>query len=151
MSILGIAPFALLLPYVDLLWTGILTFVIGLILSSAFSAIVVFAQELIPGKVGAVSGLFFGFAFGSSGAGMSKPESGGGADAAPPSLSRSPAGGGVASCAYRGVAARLIAIAIVATDGRQARRGVGLRGKGAPRSAEVKAARNVSRALCRDG
>jgi FSR family fosmidomycin resistance protein-like MFS transporter len=68
-SILGIAPFALLLPYVDLLWTGILTFVIGLILSSAFSAIVVFAQELIPGKVGAVSGLFFGFAFGIGGIG----------------------------------------------------------------------------------
>jgi MFS transporter, FSR family, fosmidomycin resistance protein len=68
-SILGIAPFTLLLPYADLLWTGILTFVIGLILSSAFSAIVVFAQELIPGKVGAVSGLFFGFAFGIGGIG----------------------------------------------------------------------------------
>jgi MFS transporter, FSR family, fosmidomycin resistance protein len=68
-SILGIAPFALLLPYVDLMWTGILTFLIGLILSSAFSAIVVFAQELIPGKVGAVSGLFFGFAFGIGGIG----------------------------------------------------------------------------------
>jgi FSR family fosmidomycin resistance protein-like MFS transporter len=68
-SILGIAPFALLLPYADLLWTGILTFIIGLILSSAFSAIVVFAQELIPGKVGAVSGLFFGFAFGIGGIG----------------------------------------------------------------------------------
>jgi FSR family fosmidomycin resistance protein-like MFS transporter len=68
-SILGIAPFALMLPYADLLWTGILTFLIGLILSSAFSAIVVFAQELIPGKVGAVSGLFFGFAFGIGGIG----------------------------------------------------------------------------------
>lgn len=68
-SILGIAPFALILPYVDLLWTGILTFIIGLILSSAFSAIVVFAQELMPGKVGAVSGLFFGFAFGIGGIG----------------------------------------------------------------------------------
>ena len=68
-SILGIAPFTMLLPYVDLLWTGILTFVIGLILSSAFSAIVVFAQELMPGKVGAVSGLFFGFAFGIGGIG----------------------------------------------------------------------------------
>ena len=68
-SILGIAPFAMLLPYVDLLWTGVLTFVIGLILSSAFSAIVVFAQELMPGKVGAVSGLFFGFAFGIGGIG----------------------------------------------------------------------------------
>ena len=61
-SILGIAPFTLILPYVDLIWVGMLTFVIGLILSSAFSAIVVFAQELMPGNVGAVSGLFFGFA-----------------------------------------------------------------------------------------
>ena len=68
-SILGVAPFTLALPYVDLLWTGILSFVIGLILSSAFSAIVVFAQELMPGKVGAVSGLFFGFAFGIGGIG----------------------------------------------------------------------------------
>jgi MFS transporter, FSR family, fosmidomycin resistance protein len=68
-SILGIAPFALFLPYADLRWTGVLTFLIGLILSSAFSAIVVFAQELIPGKVGAVSGLFFGFAFGIGGIG----------------------------------------------------------------------------------
>ena len=66
-SILGVAPFTLLLPFVDLMWTGILSFVIGLILSSAFSAIVVFAQELMPGKVGAVSGLFFGFAFGIGG------------------------------------------------------------------------------------
>ena len=62
-SILGIAPFTLMLPYVALMWVGILTFIIGLILSSAFSAIVVFAQELMPGNVGAVSGLFFGFAF----------------------------------------------------------------------------------------
>jgi MFS transporter, FSR family, fosmidomycin resistance protein len=68
-SILGIAPFTLILPYVDLLWVGILTFVIGLILSSAFSAIIVFAQELMPGNVGAVSGLFFGFAFGIGGIG----------------------------------------------------------------------------------
>ena len=68
-SIIGVAPFTMLLPYVDLMWTGILSFVIGLILSSAFSAIVVFAQELMPGKVGAVSGLFFGFAFGISGIG----------------------------------------------------------------------------------
>jgi MFS transporter, FSR family, fosmidomycin resistance protein len=68
-SILGIAPFTLMLPYVDLMWVGILTFVIGLILSSAFSAIVVFAQELMPGSVGAVSGLFFGFAFGIGGIG----------------------------------------------------------------------------------
>jgi FSR family fosmidomycin resistance protein-like MFS transporter len=68
-SILGIAPFTLVLPYVDLMWVGILTFIIGLILSSAFSAIVVFAQELMPGNVGAVSGLFFGFAFGIGGIG----------------------------------------------------------------------------------
>ena len=68
-SILGIAPFTLILPYVDLLWVGILTFIIGLILSSAFSAIVVFAQELMPGNVGAVSGVFFGFAFGIGGIG----------------------------------------------------------------------------------
>jgi len=50
-SILGVAPFSMMLPFVDLMWTGILTFIIGLILSSAFSAIVVFAQELMPGKV----------------------------------------------------------------------------------------------------
>jgi FSR family fosmidomycin resistance protein-like MFS transporter len=68
-SILGVAPFSMLLPFVDLTWTAILSFIIGLILSSAFSAIVVFAQELMPGKVGAVSGLFFGFAFGIGGIG----------------------------------------------------------------------------------
>src|SRR5450631_786348 len=68
-SILGVAPFTILLPFVDLKWTCALSFVIGLILSSAFSAIVVFAQELMPGKVGAVSGLFFGFAFGIGGIG----------------------------------------------------------------------------------
>ncbi|MGV8074085.1 MAG: MFS transporter [Syntrophobacteraceae bacterium] len=63
-SILGAAPFTLMLPYVDLAWTGILTFIIGLIIASAFSAIVVFGQELMPGNVGMVSGLFFGLAFG---------------------------------------------------------------------------------------
>jgi FSR family fosmidomycin resistance protein-like MFS transporter len=68
-SILGVAPFALLLPHANLLWTTALTIVIGLVLSSAFSAIVVFAQELMPGKVGMVSGLFFGFAFGMGGLG----------------------------------------------------------------------------------
>jgi FSR family fosmidomycin resistance protein-like MFS transporter len=68
-SILGIAPFTLMLPYVDLVWVGILTFIIGLILSSAFAAILVYAQELMPGNVGAVSGLFFGFAFGIGGIG----------------------------------------------------------------------------------
>jgi len=66
-SILGVAPFTLLLPYVDLTWTIILTFVIGLVIASAFSAILVFAQELLPHQVGAVSGLFFGFAFGVGG------------------------------------------------------------------------------------
>jgi len=68
-SILGAAPFTLLLPYVSLFWTSILTVFIGLILASAFSAILVYAQELIPGKVGMVAGLFFGFAFGMGGLG----------------------------------------------------------------------------------
>jgi MFS transporter, FSR family, fosmidomycin resistance protein len=68
-SILGAAPFSLVLPYAGLEWTCILTFIIGLILSSAFPAIVVFAQELLPGKIGMVSGLFFGLAFGIGGIG----------------------------------------------------------------------------------
>ena len=68
-SILGALPFTLLLPYANLYWTEILTVVIGLILASAFSAIVVFAQELVPGRVGAVSGVFFGLAFGAGGVG----------------------------------------------------------------------------------
>lgn len=68
-SILGVAPFTLLLPHVDLMWTGILTFIIGLVIASAFSAILVYAQELMPGKIGAVSGMFFGFAFGMGGIG----------------------------------------------------------------------------------
>jgi FSR family fosmidomycin resistance protein-like MFS transporter len=68
-SILGVLPFTLLLPYANLFWTEILSVVIGLIFASAFSAIVVFAQELVPGRVGAVSGLFFGFAFGAGGIG----------------------------------------------------------------------------------
>jgi FSR family fosmidomycin resistance protein-like MFS transporter len=68
-SILGTAPFALMLPYANLFWTGVLIVPIGLILASAFSAILVYAQELIPGKVGLVSGLFFGFAFGMGGIG----------------------------------------------------------------------------------
>lgn len=68
-SILGVAPFTLLLPYVNLFWTSVLTVVIGLILSSAFAAILVYAQELLPGKIGMVSGLFFGFAFGMGGLG----------------------------------------------------------------------------------
>ncbi|WP_188704345.1 MFS transporter [Silvimonas iriomotensis] len=68
-SILGVAPFTLILPYANLFWTGVLTAIIGVILASAFSAILVYAQELIPGKVGMVSGLFFGFAFGMGGIG----------------------------------------------------------------------------------
>jgi FSR family fosmidomycin resistance protein-like MFS transporter len=68
-SILGALPFTLLLPHVDLFWTSVLIVVIGLILSSAFSAILVYAQELIPGKVGTIAGLFFGFAFGMGGLG----------------------------------------------------------------------------------
>ena len=68
-SILGAAPFTLMLPHVNLLWTCILSVFIGIILASAFSAILVYAQELIPGKLGLVSGLFFGFAFGMGGIG----------------------------------------------------------------------------------
>ena len=68
-SILGAAPFTLLLPYANLFWTGPLVAAIGLILASAFPAIVVYAQELVPGKVGTISGLFFGFAFGVAGLG----------------------------------------------------------------------------------
>jgi FSR family fosmidomycin resistance protein-like MFS transporter len=68
-SIFGVAPFALALPYVNLFWTGPLTFVIGLMMASAFPAIVVYAQELFPGKVGTISGLFFGLAFGMAGIG----------------------------------------------------------------------------------
>jgi len=68
-SILGALPFTLMLPHVGLFWTGPLTVAIGLILASAFPAIVVFAQELVPGKVGMISGLFFGFSFGMGGLG----------------------------------------------------------------------------------
>jgi FSR family fosmidomycin resistance protein-like MFS transporter len=66
---LFVAPFTLALPHANLFWTGVLSVVIGLILSSAFSAILVYAQELIPGRVGMISGLFFGFAFGMGGIG----------------------------------------------------------------------------------
>jgi FSR family fosmidomycin resistance protein-like MFS transporter len=66
-SILGVLPFTLALPYVNLFWTGVLTVVIGLVLASAFSAILVYAQDLMPGRVGAVSGIFFGLAFGIGG------------------------------------------------------------------------------------
>ncbi|NIJ44769.1 FSR family fosmidomycin resistance protein-like MFS transporter [Wenyingzhuangia heitensis] len=68
-SILGVAPFTMLLPYASLFWVGILTVIIGVILASAFSAILVYATELLPGKVGMVAGLFFGFAFGIAGIG----------------------------------------------------------------------------------
>ncbi len=68
-SILGAAPFALALPYANLFWTAVLTAIIGLILSSAFSAILVYAQELVPGRVGLMAGLFFGLAFGMGGIG----------------------------------------------------------------------------------
>ena len=68
-SILGVAPFTLMLPYASLFWTGALSVIIGLILSSAFSAILVYATELVPGKVGLIAGLFFGLAFGMGGLG----------------------------------------------------------------------------------
>lgn len=68
-SILGVFPFSVLLPYVNLFWTSVLSVIIGIILASAFSAILVYAQELLPGRVGMVSGLFFGFAFGMGGIG----------------------------------------------------------------------------------
>jgi len=68
-SILGVFPFTFALPYADLFWTRLLTVAIGLILASAFSAIVVYAQELMPGRIGLISGLFFGFAFGMGGLG----------------------------------------------------------------------------------
>ena len=68
-SILGVLPFTLVLPYANLFWTSILSVIIGLILASAFSAILVYAQELLPGRIGAVSGMFFGFAFGMGGVG----------------------------------------------------------------------------------
>ncbi|MGH8505809.1 MAG: MFS transporter [Stenotrophobium sp.] len=68
-SILGVLPFTLLLPYANLFWTAVLTVPIGIILASAFPAIIVYAQELMPGKTGTVAGLFFGFAFGMGGVG----------------------------------------------------------------------------------
>lgn len=68
-SILGAAPFTLALPYVDLFWTAVLSVIIGFVLASAFSAIVVFAQELVPGNVGMIAGIFFGLMFGFSGIG----------------------------------------------------------------------------------
>jgi FSR family fosmidomycin resistance protein-like MFS transporter len=69
LSILGVIPFALMLPYASLFWTAVLVVVIGFVFASAFPAIVVFAQELAPGRVGLVGGVFFGFAFGAGGLG----------------------------------------------------------------------------------
>jgi len=69
LSILGMLPFTLMLPYANLFWTGVLSVVIGFVMASAFPAIVVYAQELLPGKVGMISGLFFGFSFGMGGLG----------------------------------------------------------------------------------
>ncbi len=68
-SIVGVLPFTLVLPYADLFFTAVLTVIIGLILSSAFASILVYAQELLPGRIGTVAGLFFGFAFGMGGLG----------------------------------------------------------------------------------
>jgi FSR family fosmidomycin resistance protein-like MFS transporter len=68
-SILGALPFTLMLPYANLFWTGILTVMIGLVLASAFPTIVVYAQELLPGRVGMISGMFFGLSFGLGGIG----------------------------------------------------------------------------------
>jgi len=68
-SILGVLPFTLILPYANLFWTGVLSIIIGFVIASAFSAILVYAQELVPGRVGMISGLFFGFAFGMGGIG----------------------------------------------------------------------------------
>lgn len=68
-SILGVAPFTLMLPYANLFWTSVLSFIIGTVLSSAFPAIIVYAQELLPGKLGMISGLFYGLAFGMGGIG----------------------------------------------------------------------------------
>ncbi len=68
-SILGVLPFTLMLPYANLFWTGVLSLIIGFVIASAFSAILVYAQDLVPGRVGMISGLFFGFAFGMGGIG----------------------------------------------------------------------------------
>ncbi len=68
-SILGALPFALMLPYANLFWTGVLAVLVAMIMASAFSAILVYAQELMPGRVGLVAGMFFGFSFGLGGLG----------------------------------------------------------------------------------
>jgi FSR family fosmidomycin resistance protein-like MFS transporter len=69
LSILGALPFALALPYADFTWTIVLSAIIGIVFSSCFSAIVVFAQELVPGRIGMIAGIFFGLAFGAGGIG----------------------------------------------------------------------------------
>ena len=79
-SILGVLPFTLLLPHANLFWTSVLSVVIGLILASAFSAIVVYAQELMPGRVGMVSGLFFRIRVRHGGAGRRRSGQAGGRD-----------------------------------------------------------------------
>ena len=71
-SILGVAPFTLMLPHANLFWTAVLVVIIGAVLASAFSAIVVYAQELVPGKVGMIAGLFFGLSFGMGGLGAAR-------------------------------------------------------------------------------
>jgi FSR family fosmidomycin resistance protein-like MFS transporter len=68
-SILGMLPFTLMMPFANLFWTGVLSVIIGFVMASAFPAIVVYAQELLPGRLGMVSGLFYGFAFGMGGLG----------------------------------------------------------------------------------
>ena len=69
LSIIGALPFALALPYADFTWTVILSIIIGIVFSSCFSAIVVFAQELVPGRIGMIAGIVFGLAFGAGGIG----------------------------------------------------------------------------------
>jgi FSR family fosmidomycin resistance protein-like MFS transporter len=69
LSILGILPFTMALPYANLFWTSVLSLIIGVVLASAFPAIVVYAQELLPGRVGMISGMFFGFSVGMGGIG----------------------------------------------------------------------------------
>lgn len=68
-SILGALPFTLALPFADLFWTGVLSVAIGIVMASAFSAIVVYGQELVPGRVGMIAGMFFGLSFGTAAVG----------------------------------------------------------------------------------
>jgi MFS transporter, FSR family, fosmidomycin resistance protein len=68
-SILGVLPFTLAMPYANLFWTAVLSVTIGLVLASAFSSILVYATELVPGRVGTIAGLFFGLSFGMAGLG----------------------------------------------------------------------------------